>query len=236
MNPVSLAILSAVGALAVLMSLFLGTTSTTPSVSQERANALASSILSDFTQTRDAVQSMQVVGVSPNAVTYNGAQSFGASNPAAIDDANALNYTQVFSTTFGRMSARTPNPDVFNSTVAAAERIYIFRRAVVQGTGAVNVGTGAADVVMMVVGLQDIVCQHINKIIAGDSIADTISSSALAAASITGGATPALTNSGASASIGTFTVENSNGSPRTSGCVASITTVLNVGYQVLVAN
>lgn len=236
MNPIMYAIVGTIAVIGLLMVLFLGGgTTTTPSISPERANTLASSILSDFSQTRDAVNAMQVSGIWANDVVYNGTPSYGTTNPAAVDDTTpATAAYQVFSPQFGRMSAKTPTNDIFDSTITAANRIYIFRRGVVVGTtGSVNVGTATADVVMMAVGIITPVCQHINRVVGNDPVTATPVASGLAAATITAGNTPAIGVDGTS--VGSITVPSSNGSPRSTGCITA-TTGVNIAYQVIVAN
>ncbi len=205
-------------------------------MSTEKASSLASTIMADFTKVRDGVMGMSTLGISSNAVLYNGASPFIAANPAAINDAHALASRQVFSPVYGTMSAPTPNLEAITPLTTATQKIYLYRVIRAATSGGAEVGSTAADVVMFLANVESLVCDMINVNISDSGFAGGIPSGTIAIASITGGGTPQISNSGTVTPItGTFIVPAANGNPRTTGCVTDGAGT-NIAYQIVVAN
>ncbi len=230
-------ILGAIASIAILVSVFMGSgNSSNQSMNPERANVLATQIISDFGSVSNNIFAMQVGGVSSGNVVFNGAPNYGATtnNPSAIDDANANAAAQLFSPAFGRLAAPRPNKDLFDSSVADNNRVYLYRRAVVNAGASAPVGTGTGVETIMLVGPINVdVCRQVNRIIAQTPVTTAIADSALLATAITGGSTPQL--SGVPASIGTFVAPAVNSVAQTTGCV-SAGAGSNFAYTVLVSN
>lgn len=220
MNPVMYAIVGTIAVIGLLMVLFMGgATSSNQAISPERANTLATSMLSDSSRIGDGIGGMLLNGVSPGSVLFNGAENYGATttNPSVIDDTNLQAYRQIFSPTFGRMVVPKPNNDIFVGTTATNQRVYLFRLAVVRTSTPVNSGTALPDLVMIAPMINEQVCRQVNRIMAGTAVDVAVPDSGLTLATITAGTTPQLSDAGTS--IGNFTVPASAGYPQTTGCV-----------------
>lgn len=240
MNPIMYAIVGTIAVIGLLMVLFLGGGTANPkSVTPEKANTLASSILADFSKVRDSVNAMQISGIASDDVVFNGTPPYSANNPSAVDESTpATAITQVFSHNYGRLGAVTPTDEIFRSGVSSAQRVYLYRRMVVSD-GTTNVGTTSADILMMAVGIVLDVCQQVNRTTGATAINATPTALSVTTATITSGSTPQLSNSSNKAGqtvAGTFTVPSLNGSPRSTGCVIDSGATDYIAYQVLVSN
>lgn len=240
MNPIMYAIVGTIAVIGLLMVLFLGGGTANPkSVTPEKANTLASSILADFSKVRDSVNAMQISGVASDDVVFNGTPAYSANNPSAVDESTpATAIIQVFSPNYGRLGAVTPTDEVFRSGISSAQRVYIYRR-MVANNGTINIGTASADVIMMAVGVVLDVCQQINRTTGATAMNAAPSALAVTTATITGGATPQLSNSSNKSGqtvAGVFAVPSLNGSPRSTGCVTDSGGTDHIAYQVLVSN
>lgn len=244
MNPLIAGILGAVALIGLLISVFLGGGSTsTTSITPERASTLASGLLADFSQVRDAVASMSVNGVNAQQVAYNGTPQVGTTAVPAINDATTatLRARQMFSQTFGRLAPLSPNVDSF--VPGSSTTSYAFRTIPVQHSGTTNLGTSAAEVVMLAFNIQEPVCRQINRITAGDPITANLVAGFASDANMTtaiNGVTPTNDAAGTAfvntAVAGTLTIPTSNGAPRATGCVGVGTApgfTSYVAYQVL---
>lgn len=234
MNPVLYAVIGTIVVLGLLFTIILGgRTSTTFNNSRDKLFAVANNTLKDFSDTKQAVSNMQISYVTPNSVVYNGTPQWDSvtTSPSAINDAHVNASYQVFSGSYGLMKPKTPNSEIFTTTSETDRRVYTYKRARVM-TGASDLGTSTAEVLMFAPDVTLDFCRIVNNIVGKDALNATPVASGLAG--LPGAAeTPQL--SGAGTSIGTFTVPSTNGSPRLTGCVSVGTSNL-IAYQVLVVN
>jgi hypothetical protein len=164
-----------------LMALVIGSGITQP-VAQNTVDVdhqtyiLVGQVQQDVTNVGRGMLAMKNIKIDPSTVMFNGAPQYGTSGlPAAfVTTPGSTVVKQIFDPNHGKVSpAPTAPADAFATAAAASERVYFYQKNISLLNGTTQLGTSAAEILMVVPNVTAAVCLAWRQKLNNDALTTT---------------------------------------------------------------